>query len=355
LIFLTRSHLPLLFIYCQAAFGFCAQSSTFQSIDSLIQAGIESSIIHDYESAANIFKNIIEQDAESPQGYFFMAAMLQSQMIDFETDQWEKEFYSFIDLTINKADAAIQNKSSERPAAQFYKGSAFLYLGFADGRKGEYLSAIKHSLIGISILKQLAENHPDFYDVNFGIGSYNYWRSRMTRLINWLPLISDARQSGIQMVQQATEKGKFTRYAALNELIWILIDAGKPVEAFGYAQQGLEKFPQSRFFLWGAAKSACAYHNYYSAILYFNQILESLLVENYNNHFNEFICRLNLIHCYFATSNLSEAKKQIAILKALHIDPKIQKKLNKQKKRLEQFERKLILETTSKTHDAGGR
>jgi hypothetical protein len=298
---------------------------------------------------------LIEKNIEDPQGYFFMAATFQAQMIDFESDNWEKDFYQYINLTIKKADELMSDKAEKTQWPQFYKGSALLYLAFVDGRKGKYLPAIHHGLAGISLLKKVAEKQPDFAEANFGVGSYNYWRSRITRLINWLPLISDERESGIQMVKQASATGKFTRYAALNELIWILIDAGKPDEALAYAQTGLEKFPQSRFFLWGAAKSACANEKFDLAIFYFNKILDSILNEDNNNHYNEFICRLNLTHCYLTTSKHDEATQQMNSLKSLQLDLEIHKKLKKQKKRLAELEKDLMLETGSMKLNAGSK
>ena len=332
-----RTKLAIVFIFLNYNLLF-AQQSIIAPNDSLIQKSIEFSIQHDYENAEKIIQKIIEKYLEHPEGYFFMAATIQSKMMDFETDRWDEDFFRFIDLTLKKANDKINTSSPTNIWAQFFKGSAFSYLAFVKGRRGKYLPAIRYGYSGITLLKKITAVHPDFYDSYFGIGTYYYWRSRFSGFINWLPIFSDQREYGIQMVKQAAQKGKFTRYAALNELIWILIDAGKPGEAFNYAQKGLEKFPESRFYLWGAAKSATAKKDYSTAIYYFQKILESINQSGFNNHYNEYICRLNLVNCYFETSNTAEVKNQIHIIKSLEIDPKILKKLKKQIKRLKQFE-----------------
>ncbi|MBC8183387.1 hypothetical protein H8E88_20030 [candidate division KSB1 bacterium] len=333
----SRKKLALAIIFCNYNILFAQQSITTPN-DSLIQKAIEMSIQHDYENAERIFQKIIESDPEQPEGYFFMAATIQSKMMDFETERWDADFFRYINLTIKKANDKILKSSDTNIWARFYKGSALSYLAFVEGRRGKYLPAIRHGYSGITLLKKIAKAHPDFYDALFGIGSYNYWRSRITRLINWLPIISDQRENGIQKIKLATQKGRFTRYAALNELIWILIDADKPNEAFEYARKGLEKFPESRFFLWGAAKSAYAQKNYPAATYYFKKIIKSITQSNFNNHYNEYICRLNLVKCYLETDNIKEAKNQIKFLKSLKLTPEISKRLKKQKKRLKQFD-----------------
>ena len=335
----TKLTVILAFIYFYSINILQAQPSNATPDDSLIQKGIELAIQHDYKNAEKIFQQIIDNYPQQPEGYFFMAATIQSKMMDFETKKWDTEFFNYINLTLKLAHTNIHKSSNKNYWAKVYKGSALSYLAFVEGRRGKYLAAIRHGFMGISLLKKISQIQSEVYDVFFGIGSYNYWRSRMTRSINWLPIISDQRENGIRMIKKAINKGRFTRYAALNEIIWILIDAGKPEEAFEYAQQGLAKFPQSRFFLWGAAKSASAQKNYPAAIFYFQQILNSITKSHFNNYYNEFICRLNLTKCYIETSRLTEADNQIKILNSLKIATKIQKRLKKQKKRLRQIEK----------------
>lgn len=314
------------------------QSITVEN-DSLIQKAIEFSIQHDYELAEEIFLKIINKYPEHPIGYFFMAATIQSKMIDFETEKWDDKFFYYINLTIEKADSMITGRAKTDSWVKFYKGSALSYLAFFEGRREKYLPAIGHAISGISLLKKITKINPLFYDAYFGIGSYNYWVSRITRFVNWLPLIPDKRESGIQMVKQAVEKGKFTQYAAMNELIWILLDAGNSEQALYYAQAGLKNFPDSRFFLWGAAKSSFAAKNFKTSIEYFQQLLESITNAIPNNHYNEYICRVKLIECFLETNNKQQAKNQIDCLKFLILSPEIKKRLKKQRKRFEQFEK----------------
>ena len=308
------------------------QENVVTSVDSIIQVGIELSIQHKYEQAEEIFKNIIKQYPEHPIGYFFMAATIQSKLMDYETDKGDKDFYRYIKLTNYYVKKKIATSSQKDPWLLFCKGSALCYQAFFESRKGKYVLAVKHGFSGISILKKIVRDYPEFYDVYFGIGSYKYWRSYTTRHLNWLPILSDERIKGIEMVKLAVESGKYTQYAAMNELIWILIDSEKPEEAYSWTLRGLKKFPQSRFFLWGAAKSTYAMEKYPEAVKYYQELLSTITCLQDNNHYNEYICRLNLAKSYVKLESFTEATIEIEILKTLSLSEKIAKKLSKQKK-----------------------
>lgn len=315
----------------------------FQSskTDSLIQQGIEYSIVHDYENAEAIFKKIITENPEHAEGYFFMCATIQSKMMDFETEQWEENFFHYIEMTIQRAKEQQVKQADVDPFSLFYHGSALCYLAFYESRKGKYFDAVRHGLSGISILKKVIALNPDFYDAYFGIGSYKYWRSQVTRYLNWLPVLADEREEGIQLVQQAVEKGRFTNFAAMNELIWILLDRNRPEDAYYWAMKGIINFPQSRFFLWGMAKSVYALGKFSEAAHCYQQLLLSIASESFNNHYNEFICRVNLIQCYEKLGRYKEAIELIDHLDTLPLSQDIEIKLKKQQKQFALLKKRL--------------
>lgn len=311
--------------------------------DSLIQTGIEFSIQHDYEKAESVFQQLIEDYPNHPVGYFFMAATIQTKMMDYESDRWSQDFFKYIHLAIEYAEKDKFNKREDEIRAMFYHGSALCYLAFYEGRNGDYLKALRHGLSGISIIKKVIKINPEFRDAYFGIGSYKYWRSQKTKFLNWLPFVSDDREEGIDMVRQAIEKGKYTRYAAMNELIWILLDWGNADEAYSWALRGLEKFPQSRFFLWGAAKSAVALEDYTNAVIHFQELLQSIINAPFNNYYNEYLCRVKLVQCFEKLERYSDASYQMEILESLPLAPEIEAKLKRQQKELSQLKKKLSL------------
>jgi len=295
-------------------------------IDSLIIVGIEQSINQNYAQAESTFYRIIQIDENHPCGYFYLAASLQSKMMDYETDLWEELFFSNISQA-EKLSQQLINQNKNNIEAYFYWGSARSYRAFYDGKKKKYLSAIQHGMSGIFALKKVIELDTTFYDAYFGIGSYKYWRSKLTRYLNWLPLIHDDREEGIRLVKLAAEKGKFTNHAATNELVWILIDCGQVSEALSWAKTGLTRYPQSRFFLWGTAKSYFMLQNYEAALIYYNKILTSIQQEFLNNHYNEVICYFKISQCHYYQKDYEQARIAVNRIYDIQLSPQIAKRL----------------------------
>jgi len=65
-----------------------------------IDAGIKAGLQHEYDQAFTIFTNLAEESPNDPVGPFFAAAVMQSKMMDYETNKWQGEFNNNIDLTI---------------------------------------------------------------------------------------------------------------------------------------------------------------------------------------------------------------------------------------------------------------
>ena len=308
--------------------------------DSLIYYGIDQSIRQNYASAESTFTRLINEAPEHPRGYFLLAATIQSKSMDFETDKWEDDFILLLSKT-EQAARKILRKDDKNIWARFYLGSALSYRAFHDGKKRKYVSAIKRGLAGISELNRVIEIDSTMYDAYIGIGSYKYWRSKFTRYIDWLPLIEDERELGIKMVKLAAERGAYTKYAAINALVWILIDHGNVSEALQWALKGLKKYPDSRFFLWGVAKTYFNLKQYDNAIKYYQFILKTVKQEKLNNHYNEIICYYKLAECHF---NLEQYNQSVIYLKkarSLSIEPKVKKRLKDIYTKLEKLQKKL--------------
>ncbi|MBD3287209.1 tetratricopeptide repeat protein [candidate division KSB1 bacterium] len=308
--------------------------------DSLILYGIDQSIRQNYASAESTFTRLINESPEHPRGYFFLAATLQSKSMDFETDIWEDEFILTLDKAENRARKLLRI-NDEDEWARFYLGSALSYRAFYDGKKNRFVSAIKRGLAGISELNKVIAIDSTMYDAYLGIGSYKYWRSKFTRYLDWLPLIKDERELGIKMVKLAAEKGTYTKYAAINALVWILIDHGDVSEALKWVLKGLSKYPQSRFFLWGAAKTYFNLQQYDNAIKYYQNILGTVQQEKLNNHYNEIICYYKIAECHFKLQQHDQAALTLEKIRSFEIESKIRDRLKDIYSKSEELQKKL--------------
>ena len=277
-----------------------------QSIQDRITAGLELGISEKYTQALEYFAQIKLDYPNSPAGYFFSAAIYQSKMMDFETSAWNNQFYDEADQAIKLAETAIQNDPS-MPDNYFFLGGAKAYKGFQLGREGKYFSAIKTAMSSMAILNKAHEIDSTFCDSFLGIGSYQYWRSQLTRKLHWLPFFSDHRQEGIDNIAKTISCSKYSKWAALSNLAWIYIEEKEFEKSIDYSLAGLEHFPNSRFFLWPLGDAQFHNGDFNDAIASYNSILQSVTYEKVNNHYNEIVLYFKLAQCYEKLNNLDKA------------------------------------------------
>jgi tetratricopeptide (TPR) repeat protein len=313
------------------------------SVQDIVE-GIHQSLNQDYENALAQFDSIKQNYPHHPAGYLFTAAVLQTRMTDMETSRWLKEFYDQIDRAITLADSLPPNPEAEIPLT-FYLGAGLSYKSIQQGRQGHYLSAIKLGLQAIDKMKSVAQTHPDFCDPHVAIGTFLYWKSRLVRLFSWLPFVSDQRKEGIEQIRHSIPCSIFSRWAGLSNLSWIYIHEKKYNLAISTALDGLETFPQSRFFLWPLAEAQFRKGNYQRARISFQRILGSLATESPNNHYNEIVLYWKLAQCHHHLGD--EDKTRMALYNLVELKPapavreRAQEKQEKARKWLDELEDRL--------------
>ncbi len=280
--------------------------------------GIEQSIKQNYDTALHHFEKIRQHYPHHPAGDLFMAIVLQTRMLDLETDLWKDQFYTHLNNALALADSLDASKHQSIPPA-FYAGTALAYKSYQLGRENNFLPALQTGLKAQTLLQKCYEEDSTFCDPLLGIGSYLYWKSRITRHFNWLPFFSDDRQRGIQLVKKAYRCSIFSKMAALSNLAWIFIEEEQYNLAVNYASVGLVYHPDSRFFLWPLAEALLRQQQYASALKQFKRILQSIQTVSYNNHYNEIVLWLKCAQCYKALGKNEKAIE--ACNKVLAIQP----------------------------------
>ncbi len=292
------------------------QSPFSSSVDSIIQAGIEATLHHQYDQAESLFVKLEKMYPEHPAGIFYRAATLQSKLMDYETTEWGGEFEARIGKAIRLGEQALQ-KNPKDPWLYFYTGNAYLYNGLYLGKTSRLVSGFLYAHKGIKYLEKAVQLYPLLYDAYLGIGSYKYWAGRFYKYLNWLPGIQDERELGIQMIHSAIEKSRFSQWVGINTLGWIEFDRKQYAKAMELFSKGLEHFPKSRFFLWGMADCAFGMEDYPLAIQWYSELLESLLDANQKNGYNEAECRLKRMMAYKAMGNQKAAKEEAEAILAI--------------------------------------
>ncbi|MCJ7812892.1 tetratricopeptide repeat protein, partial [bacterium] len=180
------------------------------------------------------------------------------------------------------------------------------------------------------------------YDAYLIIGSYKYWYGRLSKYFNWLPIIHDEREEGVQIIKFSMDKGTYSHWVAVHHLAWIEYDRKNYDSAKDLFLKGLVKYPKSRFFLWGLGDTYFRLKAYTQAAQIYEDILVSLREVYWNNDYNEIVCRFKLIQTYLAQGNYEEALHHCNTILNKNVDDSIAKKIKSRREKTETYQRECI-------------
>ena len=242
-------------------------------------------INQDYSGAEIFISSLNEEFPQLPLGKIYLAAIKIAQAYDFK----EEFDDSFILQNLEEAKEQSENlieSDAENIWNRYFYALAEGYIAYYDAINGNWLSAISTGVNSISEFEKILLLDNDFYEAYIAIGTFEYWRSRKTEFMNWMPFVNDTRKVGIDRLRLATDSSSYNSYLAVNSLIWIYIDNKDYSAAVQTAKKELINFPQSRSFKWGMAR---AYEEIdpRTAINLYQEILESYPKSLNSNHINE--------------------------------------------------------------------
>lgn len=317
------------------------QSSFSSEVDSLILRGIDQTFTCHFDSALLTFQKVIDLYPDHIVGYFYQAATLQSKMMDYETDRWEKEFYELVDEAIRTGKKQLQ-EGNENPWTYFYLGSAFSYKGLYQAKSGSLVSGFLSARKGLGFLREALKRDSTFYDAYLGLGSYKYWSGRFSKHLDWLPGIRDERDEGVRMVKLSVENGTFSYWVGINSLAWIEYDRKHYRTALSLFQKGTEKYPGSRFFLWGIADTYFRLGSYNRAAKVYNDLLVSIQNGSVNNGYNEVVCRFKLVRTQLALEQYEEALHHCNAILERKVSPMIERRIERRLEYTKEYRKKCI-------------
>lgn len=294
--------------------------------------GIELTILTDFENAKKIYNGIIQKYPEEPIGYFYMAAVSQSEMLDEEDFTHTEEFQDFVEKCIRKS-THLQNQREHDPWLLFYEGNAYLYQSFLKSKLGKWWGAYRDAGKGVNRLQRALEIDSTFYDAKLGIGSYKYWKSTRIQFITWLPFVADEREAGIRMVRTAIEQGQYSNLIGRDQLAWILLDAGRLKEAEEYALQNYNAYPQSRFFQWTLVEVLYRLRDWDRAYRIYDSLLHAEQQIPNRNHYNEVECLLKMAEIDFERGNFFKADSLVTKLFNIQMEPSVRERARSRLKR----------------------
>ena len=277
-------------------------------MDSLLRGGIENIINQKYDLAKKDFIILDKDFPKLPVGKIYIAAVEIAKSYDlaipFKTDLINEN----LDEAKEMSEALIDSEE-DNIWNNYFLALADGYKAYFDALTGDWLSAFGIGVTSVHLFEHCLKVDSTFYEALIATGTYKYWKSSKMEFLNWLPFVSDEREEGIKLLEEAVNNSSYNSYLAINSLIWIYIDRHEFIKAIGIAESALVRYPNSRFFKYGLAR---AYEDVdkQKAIQIYYEILNSFSDSEKLNHCNEIILKHIIAQQYY---RLGDNKSALAL------------------------------------------
>jgi tetratricopeptide (TPR) repeat protein len=282
----------------------------------------------DFKNAEDAARKLIKKYPENPAGYFFVAATLDAWMAFYFDKKKEDEFYKFCDLALEKGEKIVAKNAGDEWTL-FFMGGAEGYKGTYEARYERWITAFRYGWRGVSTLLKLTDVKSDIVDVNYGVGSYDYWRSAMINTLWFMPKIKDKREDGIKRLAIAADSGVLTRLTAHTALIEIFLNENRSSEAINYADRLLSQYPMSTQSIWGKARSLYGLGQFDESRRYFTKVLNRYESDEYKSVYFPVLCNYWLARVNFADAKYEDVIKDVTAMNAYTLNDDIRKLLDK--------------------------
>jgi tetratricopeptide (TPR) repeat protein len=310
------------------------------SVVRLLNEGIRASFQEDYQLAEERFDSLVWMAPEDPAGYFFKAALLNAQMIDYESKFREKEFYQNVKTAKKLARERIK-KDKENAWLYVILGNSYGAKAVYDARQGKWFSGLQEGLKAKSAFKEALKHDSELYDAYVGLGSYHYWASVITKSFHWLPFFGDNRKQGLAEMNLALKKSTFSTPAAASGLVWMYIREGRFDQAIELAQKMQSEYPRGKSFLWPMAEAYFDKREWTYALSRYRELLERLQIEHeqetIDQSYNLIECRFYIANCLFGLAKYAECDSVCQEILNFPLEEEIQKRQKEKLKRTKEL------------------
>lgn len=282
----------------------------------------------DFGKALETAKQLVREAPQHPAGYFFCAVVLDSWTGYYQSSKKENEFYRYCELAVERGEAVL-DRNPDDAWARFFVGGTEGLKGNYESRYERWITAFRNGWKGVSMLLELQKKVPGIRDVNYGIGTYYYWRSAMTKVMFWLPGVEDKRDEGIRRLRNSMTAGVYTRQASAANLNDILVNEKRYKEAVALADSMMALYPGALSFWWGKAQALYGMGKLKAATEDFKAILSKVESEPFDNHYNAVRCHYWLAKIRFAQGRYGESVAECNRMAYYSLSQEVKKRLDK--------------------------
>jgi hypothetical protein len=210
----------------------------------------------EWEKAYELLSKLCQRDSSDPTGYLFLAAAMQTEMIDREENFDKKGFTELLDKAKELAETALGD-CTRRDSAYCYLilGHYHAYQAVWENRFGSKFSAVTHGFKAKGKYRKGLEIDSTMYDLYLGMGSYHYWKTVKSGILRLAGIFKDDRQKGIDEIRLTIDSADFSRETARSAMIWIYINEKRYDSAISLSKAMFKSYPDGNFFLWTMAQS----------------------------------------------------------------------------------------------------
>ncbi|MDY0080574.1 MAG: tetratricopeptide repeat protein [Ignavibacteriaceae bacterium] len=285
-----------------------SQSLPDKYLDSLVKAGIVHLTNQDYFRAELVFEKIRSTYPDNPLGNLYLAAGTILESSDYGLPLEEKKIEDLLDAAMKKANALLSD-DSESLWNNYYVALVKGFEAYYNGLNGSMLSALSSGLKAVSYFEKCIAIDPDFSDAYIALGTYKYWKSDKTDFLNWLPFVTDERQTGIDYLRKGIYGNSKNALLGFNSLVWIYIRQKNFREALKIANDAIIRFPSSRMIKMSLAR-VHENSDFAKAISLYREVLASFEKENKLTNYRRVILLHKIAQNY---QRLGDNKKALAL------------------------------------------
>jgi tetratricopeptide (TPR) repeat protein len=284
-------------------------SLNFLTAQDWIKTCIDMTINTKFNQAESLLSQRMDDGDSSLEVYFYYASVLNSKMTHFENNANQKEFYQALNKVIEKGTEKLDDENLDNKAKGrllFYIGSAYGYLGFYQGQIGEWFSAVRNGSKAHDFLERAVATDSTQWDAYLGLGAYKYWLSTK---VHWIPFIPDEREEGIALIKKTIKHNPKSRFMAMHQLVYILLDYGDYEQAEIIAGQLVENYPQSQFMYWAYTHVYMKKRDFPQAIKAYQKLLQLIEDDANANPNHRVTCLARLADMYSRSGDCQQANQ----------------------------------------------
>lgn len=281
-----------------------------QDRDSIIFAGIDYIHQDKFDEGIAEFKKLIQLNPDDAGGYMYVAASFVSIIDDYRNPSYRGEFEKYINLAIQKGEERM-NKGNYTAEDLLYLGGSHGYRGIYRSFNGDWWGAFWDGGKAKKFLEKGIETDSTYYDIYFGLGAYNFYRSIKSKMLWWLPFFGDKRKLGIEQTKLAIQKGKFTRDEAKYGLLRIYVENEQYDSALALADNLKKLNADHPFLLWFLGQAQIKKGMYKDALESYQTLLKTFGASKYSTPRGMVEARYWIAYLYQVTGDKTNCLEQI--------------------------------------------